>query len=1549
MADNQQNTSSEVDTLSSTGPGLVPDLNSSYVSKEQYSYARNAVLNTRHGDLGTISNEMSNTLCCNAPYKIVGTVDLPEAQVMVFSTDETNSEIGIVDIKLCTYTKVLNMPCLKFTANHPITGVSKKDFQKGIVVTFTDKHNPVRRIEVDKVGSITDCDDIRLFKLLEQPCIEVTRGQIGNMPNGVYSVAVAYDVNGQVFTDWFSLSNRTSVYSETSQNSLNVTITNLDTDFTYISVCVVGNYIDPVTKGATKAAKLIGSFSINSSTLNIPITDFLNQTYQDVPLGDLVVMKQSWLKAGIIANSDFLVLGDLVTRPEQNYQVQAMTIKARYIVEQVPASYYYNEGYDVSYYADENYDFSIEGVYNTGEVTDSFHIPGRKASGEDRSLVSSIDAFELDEALGTCPPQKRMEKWQVYNTASPMIVQTNKFVCNRRVLGSGDMGYFESTLLYPDNVDMFGKDVNTPIRYHKFPDESIVPRYSIVDGVTYINIKGVQFYDIPEFDDPDIVGYRILRSDRKNGNGTVIARGLLSNMRSYTDPQIKQKVLYSNYGVNYLGSDPFLSSTQTVFKNNTETNYTPLTDYLKDTFTFYSPHTQFEPKYSLGGEIKIEAEEIADVTGNFEIVYNHPRLKLLNQFSFWMALAIGGLETYFEAQGLLNKSTTTTSGGLTGQAIIAGAAAGNLTFPPGPTGVKTSGEAITLGGGSILSVTGQGVKNSISDLVTLISTGDFSQIATYIQTIEDVLALIANVGATIALSILSTIRYAQEILDIVYNFTTDTDYVYQYNSHALFNSSVPSTIGNVRRGLVFPGTYIPSDVVTVNDNLINNYGREQGVYIQTNKPFANPKKADSSLKTMLTAGVCDSPTTQFTSVGSAFYATSKGANPNQYGEIGSSAKVSLSSCVNSGDVSPILYGGDCIITRFQMEKRMSFFNQNMANANFPPDTEYDYRLYRNIAYPRFWLDSTKYDYSELLSNPTINFAKFKGTTTSKHNLDCKPDDTLQTPTRISNAYMYLFHNTVIDFFVECDFNINYREKTDKPFYSRNNTNLSQIFRSDRLAFPEEFNINRVYSDLYTTEIFGQQQRLDFDPAHPIPTNQTNSVIYSLPSFNLQYVDNWQYFLPANYFAFRESEFGELTNVRKVDQDRLIFLFSESSPYISMGRDVLALEGSGRKVTIGDGGLFAQDPREIMPTDNKYGACTSRYAFSNTHLGRFYPSENQGRIIDFSTSLDDITRAGMTFWCKNYMPLFLYEYFPTYDLEENPINGVGYQTIFDSSNETLYIIKRDFSPKATFAANITYNAGKFYLRGQEIQLRDTRYFNDISWTLSYSASEKKFISWHDWHPDWVIQTDRHFLTVKGSGIWKHNDNYESYCNFYGVDYPFEIEFVSSSGQTVETVRSIEYLMEAYVYKNNGRNRFHVLNQNFDALIVSNSEQISPLLQLALANPDPEQNLVYPLLDTSKPISYDITFSKVENKYRINQFWDATKDRGEFDNAQFHLMATDESGYRSVINPLAVDMNKPLEQRKRFRHYYNKFRLTKTVSGPNNMVTKLLNVKKLLSPR
>ena len=1535
-----------IDTNSLSKPALITDLNDGFVGKEIYSHARNLTPYSHMGDEGTLSNEMSTKFCCSIPDTFIGNVDLNDDRHLVFSTDGIISKIGIADLNSCTYTPILSDGCPSFKIDKVMSGVSKKLFNNDIITTFGQKGEPTYRLNLSEIPykyttktdecktkvytKAIDCNEMLLFKKITFPIIDIEASIGGTLPNGVYGVAFAYIINEQVFSDYYVSGQKIQIHELIQNASVSVSISNLDRDFDKYQLIVIGNV------NGVKTAKVVGEYSTSQS--NVIISDF-NQAIS-VTLESLVLRKKTWQSAGLISsNSNYLLLGDLTTKPKVNYQPQAMKIEAEYVVIQVLEDYYTKTPKNIQYYGDENYDFSIEWIYDDGEITNSFHIPGRIKLASDSITPVGEDVYEWDADI---KPDK-LENWQVNNTAEPPIPTGLPFINNTRIAYTGKLGYFESTELYPDNKELFPLDACTPIRYHKFPDETLVPRYEIINGIKYLNLKSVRFKNItPPLDDkgnkiPNIIGYRHLRSERKGGNKTVISTGIFSNVRKYKDSQNQNReIMYANYPYNDLSEDSFISSTQTAYKNNSEQNFTPLSSFYKNKFNYYSPHSLYNLKYKHGSEFKIYGEESGDVKGYFEPVYGHPKHKLITNFAFWTGAMIGVAEAYLEASGATSKSYTG------GQDTTVGVTAGTTPISSTTDAPKTALASL----GNTAGVLAKKVINAVK-------AGDVTSIADILKILGQVIIFLADAALVAVLFTMTAMRYAQNILDVIYNFLSFNQYAYQYNSHADFNTFKPFTSGNIRRIVKTQPEYLSSNLHTINNIVFNNFGKQESVYVELNKDIKTPFTKDNTRQTISQFKTQLNPLQEVATKASMYYGASRITNPNQYGQLGSSPKVLISeniTYINTTDdsfASPVLFGGDCIIAKQSIITKHPFFRQNLAvengnllPTNFPDGIEYDYKLYRNIGYPRFWIDSTKYDYSSVLKKKITNFTTFSKTAQSKHNLDNKQKDG-QGVFEIKDAYFYVYNNGVLDFYAECDANIAFREKTTIPFYSKRNTSLSEIHKSINLIQEEQFKLDKSYYDLSTNEIYSLQIS-DIFKRSKESTSYPNAVIYSLPSFNLQTFDNWQYFLPGNFFSFRDSDFGKLTGIHKLDQDRLIFLFSKSSPYISMGKDFLDLEASGRKITIGDGGLFAQDPRELQPTDNNYGACNSKWAFSINQFGYYYPSEKQSRLFNFTGKLDDISNNGMGFWTNNYMPIFLYNYFPNFKRdEENPIYNVGYQTVFDSSLEIIYFTKRDFIP--LYPLDTTYDEVKnqFFYKGNLVSIKDKNYFKDISWTLSFDPTSKVFISFHDWHPDWTIQTDNHFFTVKDNAIWKHNDNVDSYCNFYGIDYPFEIEMVNTSGQNISIIKSIEYQLEAYKYSNQGRDKFHILNENFDRLIVSNTEQCSPSLNLIKHPQNPSERILYPKQNGN---TFDILFTKEENKYRINQFWDGIKDRGEFTNKQIPFFIHDENGYTKTFNPLAIDISKPEKERKRFRHYFTKFWFTKHISNSTKYLLRLVNTKK-----
>ena len=415
-----------------------------------------------------------------------------------------------------------------------------------------------------------------------------------------------------------------------------------------------------------------------------------------------------------------------------------------------------------------------------------------------------------------------------------------------------------------------------------------------------------------------------------------------------------------------------------------------------------------------------------------------------------------------------------------------------------------------------------------------------------------------------------------------------------------------------------------------------------------------------------------------------------------------------------------------------------------------------------------------------------------------------------------------------------------------------------------------------------------------------------------------------------------------------------------SPLMFIGTEELKLDGTNTQITIGNGALFGNGSN-LQSTANadesyEYGSNQSKFSSINTTHGVFWVSQNQGKIFVYAPhktyynqgeSIVDITARGMMkWWFAKYLPSQLLKVYPDYPQYDNPVVGVGVQMSYDATNEIVYISKKDYLP---LVSNLTYDqAGNFYLNSRKVLLTDTRYFQDASWTASYDPKSKMWVSFHDWHPTLTMAGKTHLISVNNDKAWMHNIRCDSYCNFYGKDYPFDIEFVSSTGQQVSSVRNVEYLLEVYRMHNDCRDKFHVLDANFDYAVVYNSEQTSGLLHLNAVNrSNPINMLGYPQV-TSNHI--EINYSKVEQKYRFNQFWDVTKDRGENNpNINLPMFNTSPNGYAYDVNPGYVDYGKYSLERKKFRHNINRVLLRKSLSNDQKFLFKISNLKTQISNR
>lgn len=751
---------------------------------------------------------------------------------------------------------------------------------------------------------------------------------------------------------------------------------------------------------------------------------------------------------------------------------------------------------------------------------------------------------------------------------------------------------------------------------------------------------------------------------------------------------------------------------------------------------------------------------------------------------------------------------------------------------------------------------------------------------------------------------------------------------------------------------------------------------------------------------------------------------------NQYGQIGSEFQVPVTPCEQKisdytiGDIpyncpidnrqyvlkkisrSILVFGGDTYINRYTEKNNMMFFNNWLFGQ--PDGFEYNYYLYSMIQQARFKVNSINYDPGFLSEFFDFQAPAIPGTgafprafynmdyyvnNTRKYKYD---DDTLggiidKYPGLfgVRNSYMYLANSSIKDFFVESevllDFRINSNSEGAKHYDPYRYTDYPAMFNMDpnimgRLStylYDYSLSVSKLLNQYFS---LGNTQNRYYDPevAELCYTYYPDRIIYSLPQQDEAIKDSWFIYLVNNYKEFK----NQISGVKSLNKNGIFITFKNASPLMYQGVDTLQTD-LNTKITLGDGGLFSQPQQSVTNADSsyEYGSSQNRLSVINTPAGLYYMSQNQGRVFNYGNGLQEISQAGMKWWFLLYLPYRLITDFPEYPYLDNPVAGIGCQSTYDSSNSVLYFCKKDYYLKDEFKGRVRYvpvnpdGTGDYFILDNNknliYRLGDSYIFEDASWTMSYDPKAKFWISFHDWHPDLLLPTKDIFLSTKRNTVWKHNWLCNSFCNFYDTQYGCELEFPIITGQNVMTTRSMEYILECY-RRNAGNcvDQHHVLDYNFDKAVVYNSEQVSGYLNLNLyPKNDINLSLQYPKLNGNLS-SYDILFSKEEQKYKFNQFWDITKDRDEFpigsnypptgpvipgttilqgNYSSENTWITSEDGHTRILNPNNMDYSKPELQRKKFRHYLNFLNLRKEQCDNVNMIIKLSNSKNQYSPR
>jgi hypothetical protein len=601
--------------------GLNLDQTVNQIPKGKLTYALNAAVENFDSNSVNYQNEPGNEFCLTFPtnYRLIGEHFIIEQNKHIFflvNPDTGGSQIGYMDNNDCVYRIYIDAPCLAFNIDYPIHKAVHKITNCTTEIYWTDGLNPRRYLDLNNIPYIiapgatlcdpsylneVDCNQLNVqpnFSIPELAVTDIATG--GDLTAGTYQFAIQYcDAAGNPYTSYYSVTNPTPIantqvttldFNYQVGRSIILSVSNLDVtgQFQYFNLAVIK------TVNAISSVELAGTYFIDQTARNITYTG-QNVTQIRLTINDIFEKYPYYeIAQDLTAVQDILVWDQLTSISRINYQSIANQISLQWETYRIPATENYSDALNATnlrgYLRDEVYAFEIVFLLKNGKQTDGFHIPGRALLYND--YQPTIPTTNPDFIGEPEPGTNYSPYWKIYNTASVTGPALGDPIGNATPYQYGEFAYWESTELYPCNLDIWGDLADTPIRHHKFPDvlvspifetpplvyngNQLVPVMQASDAVFPIGVRVdvnqiiglISTSNLTAAQKSEIAAFKIVRGDRST-NKSIVGKGILRNVGKYTREETT--FYYPNYPYNDLKQDPFISdipNSYTVNPNN---------------------------------------------------------------------------------------------------------------------------------------------------------------------------------------------------------------------------------------------------------------------------------------------------------------------------------------------------------------------------------------------------------------------------------------------------------------------------------------------------------------------------------------------------------------------------------------------------------------------------------------------------------------------------------------------------------------------------------------------------------------------------------------------------------------------------------------------------------------------------------------------------------------------------------------------------------------------------------------------------------------------
>lgn len=291
------------------------------------------------------------------------------------------------------------------------------------------------------------------------------------------------------------------------------------------------------------------------------------------------------------------------------------------------------------------------------------------------------------------------------------------------------------------------------------------------------------------------------------------------------------------------------------------------------------------------------------------------------------------------------------------------------------------------------------------------------------------------------------------------------------------------------------------------------------------------------------------------------------------------------------------------------------------------------------------------------------------------------------------------YSTLYSVFVESDDNLNFRHAgdvvkgvgKDKSLFFDSYNAAEIVFRSPLIDLSKQDNL--LYEDHYSA-VQDIKTTIPFPKKGEIETSFPSRIVRS----NVQdgrIDDNYRAFLALQYKDFSQNK-GAITNL--VALNGILFIHTEKSLYKTTGKQNLQL-GDTTEAYIGSGDIFAQEPIELVTSNegyagnfNKFGAITNKY-------GYVFVSRKEKKVFLLTDKLEEISQQGLETWFRINIPYTLetlssnnpypvnLDTIPYLNLDA-PTGSFGFISTYDPIFKRFIISKKELVPSDTLKELLT---------------------------------------------------------------------------------------------------------------------------------------------------------------------------------------------------------------------------------------------------------------------